>query len=124
MQARGLLKVPDESFDNHPGERNMTMIRTLLLTLALAVGVSACSVMRGQESMREYTSDAGITTSVKTAFAKDPAVAATSIGVETLDGIVQLSGFAKSAEEKSRAETLAKQAKGVKSVRNNIIVRP
>jgi osmotically-inducible protein OsmY len=102
----------------------MVMIRTLLLTLALAMGVSACSVMRGQESVKEYTSDAAITTSVKTAFAKDSTVAATAIGVETLDGIVQLSGFAKSAEEKSRAEVLARQASGVKSVRNNIIVRP
>ena len=102
----------------------MTIIRTLLLTLALAMGVSACSVMRGQETVKEYTSDAAITTSVKTSFAKDPTVAATSIGVETLDGIVQLSGFAKSQEEKTKAEALAKQAKGVKSVRNNIIVRP
>jgi osmotically-inducible protein OsmY len=102
----------------------MMMIRTLLLTLALAMAVSACSVMRGQETVKEYTSDAAITTSVKTSFAKDPTVAATSIGVETMDGIVQLSGFAKSAEEKSRAEVLAKQAKGAKSVRNNIIVRP
>ena len=102
----------------------MTMIRTLLLTLALAMGVSACSVMRGQEGVSEYTSDASITTSIKSKYATDKTVAATSIGVETLDGIVQLSGFAKSAEEKSRAEALAKEAKGVKSVRNNIIVRP
>lgn len=102
----------------------MSMIRTLLLTLALAMSVSACSVMRGQETVKEYISDAAITTAVKTSFAKDSRVAATSIGVETLDGIVQLSGFAKSQEEKTAAEALAKQAKGVKSVRNNIIVRP
>lgn len=102
----------------------MTMIRTLLLTLALATSVSACSIMRGQETMGEYTTDAGITASVKSNFAADSTVAATSIGVETMDGIVQLSGFAKSAEEKSRAEVLARGAKGVKSVRNDIIVRP
>ena len=102
----------------------MTMMRTLLLTIALAMGVSACSVMRGQETMKEYASDASITTAVKAAHARDPAVAATSVGVETMDGIVQLSGFAKTAQEKSRAESLAKEAKGVKSVRNNIIVRP
>ena len=100
------------------------MIRTLLLTIVLAMGLSACSVMRGQESAKEYTSDASITTAIKASYAKDATVAATSIGVETLDGTVQLSGFAKSAEEKSRAEALAKQAKGVKSVRNSIIVRP
>jgi len=102
----------------------MTMIRTVLLTLALATSVSACSVMRGQDTVSEYTTDAGITTSVKTSFATDSIVAATSIGVETMDGIVQLSGFAKSAEEKSRAQVLAQSTKGVKSVRNNIIVRP
>lgn len=101
----------------------MTLIRTLLLTLALSMSVSACSVMRGQESMKEYTSDASITTAIKASYAKDSTVAATAIGVETLDGVVQLSGFAKSAAEKNRAETLAKQAKGVKSVRNDIIVR-
>ena len=100
----------------------MTLIRTLLLTLALSMSVSACSVMRGQESMKEYTSDASLTTAIKASYAKDSTVAATAIGVETLDGVVQLSGFAKSAEEKNRAETLAKQAKGVKSVRNDIIV--
>ena len=100
------------------------MIRTALITAALTLALSACSVMRGQESMGEFTSDAAITTAVKSKFAVDSSVAATSIGVETLDGVVQLSGFAKSAEEKRQAEVIAKQAKGVKSVRNNIIVRP
>jgi hyperosmotically inducible periplasmic protein len=102
----------------------MTVIRTLLLTLALAIGVSACAVIRGQEGVSQYTTDASITTAVKASYAKDPTVAATAIGVETLDGIVQLSGFAKSAAEKSRAEALAKQVEGVKSVRNDVIVRP
>lgn len=100
------------------------MMRTALITAALALTLSACSVMRDQETMKEYTSDAAITTSVKSKMAIDSTVSASAIGVETLDGIVQLSGFAKSAEEKTRAETLAGQAKGVKSVRNNIIVRP
>lgn len=100
------------------------MIRTALITAALVMTVSACSVIKGQESMSDYSSDAAITTAVKSKFAVDSSVAATAIGVETMDGIVQLSGFAKTSEEKTRAETLAKQAKGVKSVRNNIIVRP
>lgn len=98
-------------------------MRTTLVTILLAFALSACSVMRGQESMKEYTSDAAITTAIKSKFATDSSVAATSIGVETLDGVVQLSGFARSTEEKSRAEAIAKDAKGVRSVRNNIIVR-
>ena len=46
-----------------------------------------------------------------------------SISVETLQGVVQLSGFAKSAEEKAMAEKLARDTKGVADVKNNIIVK-
>lgn len=100
------------------------MMRNALVIAALALALSACSVMRGQESAGQYTSDVAITSAIKGKFATDSAVAATSIGVETLQGVVQLSGFAKSAEEKQRAEMIAKQAQGVKSVRNDIIVKP
>jgi hyperosmotically inducible periplasmic protein len=36
---------------------------------------------------------------------------------------VQLSGFAKSSDEKAQAERLARATSGVTSVRNDIIVR-
>ena len=35
-----------------------------------------------------------------------------------------LSGFAKSAAEKSSAETVTRKVEGVKSVRNEIAIRP
>jgi osmotically-inducible protein OsmY len=44
--------------------------------------------------------------------------------VETLNGTVQLSGFAKSAAEKAQAENIARNVKNVKGVRNDIVVRP
>jgi len=44
--------------------------------------------------------------------------------VETLNGTVQLSGFAKSQAEKNQAEALARSAKHVRDVRNSIVVRP
>jgi len=44
--------------------------------------------------------------------------------VETLNGTVQLRGFAKSAAEKSQAENLARAVSGARGVRNDIIVRP
>ena len=47
-----------------------------------------------------------------------------AISVETLNGIVQLSGFAKSAAEKSRADEIARKTPGVKGVDNNIVVKP
>ena len=57
-------------------------------------------------------------------MAADRTVAATSINVETMQGTVQLSGFAKSQAEKDRAAELARSAKGVRNVRNDIVVRP
>jgi osmotically-inducible protein OsmY len=37
---------------------------------------------------------------------------------------VALSGFAKSTNEKSRAEDIARTTKGVRLVHNNLVVRP
>lgn len=85
---------------------------------------SGCAVVRGQETAGSYIDDAAITTAVKVKFAEDKAVAASSISVETLNGTVQLSGFAKSSTEKAQAENLARGVKNVKSVRNDIVVRP
>ncbi len=51
-------------------------------------------------------------------------VDANSISVETLNGVVMLSGFAKSQSERSSAEIVARKVSGVKSVRNEIVVRP
>jgi hyperosmotically inducible protein len=87
------------------------------------VQVTGCAVARDQQTVGSYVDDATITTRVKASFAKDPVVAATSINVETLKGTVQLSGFAKSAAERSTAERLARETEGVKTVRNDIVVR-
>ena len=51
-------------------------------------------------------------------------VAAAAIKVDTLNGEVMLSGFAKSAVEKNTAEQIAMQVKGVKAVKNQIVIRP
>jgi hyperosmotically inducible protein len=85
---------------------------------------SGCSVGRGQQTAGSYVDDAAITTSVKAKMAEDKTVSATSISVETLNGTVQLSGFAKSGAEKMQAENIARGVKNVKSVRNDIVVRP
>ena len=85
---------------------------------------TGCAVTRGQESAGSYIDDAAITTAVKAKFASDKTVAATAISVETLNGTVQLSGFAKSAAEKAQAETIARETKNVRAVRNDIVVRP
>jgi hyperosmotically inducible protein len=90
----------------------------------ITVVTAGCSVARHQQTVGSYVDDAAITTAVKAKMAEDKSVSATSISVETLNGTVQLSGFAKSQTEKSQAEVVARSAKNVRDVRNNIVVRP
>ena len=101
-------------------------IRTSLIALASATALLAlpgCAVTRGQETVGAYIDDAAITTAVKAKFVEDKNVDAAAIKVETLNGTVMLSGFAKSATEKSTAESIARSTKGVKAVRNELAIR-
>jgi osmotically-inducible protein OsmY len=101
--------------------------RSLLIATVAAVamiGAAGCAVTRGQETVGAYIDDATITTQIKSRFVENKSVDAASIKVETLNGTVMLSGFAKNATEKSTAETIARDVNGVKSVRNEIAVRP
>jgi hyperosmotically inducible protein len=101
--------------------------RTTLAAAAMAVAVlttAGCAVSRGQETTGAYIDDATITTQVKSRMLNDPNVAGTSISVETLNGTVMLSGFAKNATEKSAADRIARDVNGVKSVKNEIAIRP
>lgn len=102
-------------------------IRTTLIAAMTAVvllATSGCAVNRGQETVGAYIDDAGITTLIKSRFVENKQVDAASIKVETLNGTVMLSGFAKNATEKNTAEAIARGAKGVKSVKNEIAIRP
>lgn len=98
-------------------------MRKTLATIAVAALLGGCAVAREQQTVGQYVDDTTITSQVKAKFADDGAVAATAIGVETMKGLVQLSGFAKSWAERDRAEALARSVKGVTNVRNDIIVR-
>lgn len=102
--------------------------RTALLAVATSLAaltvLPGCAVTRGQSTVGEYVDDATITTQVKAKFVEAKTVDAASIKVETLNGEVMLSGFAKNATEKSDAERIARDVRGVKNVKNEIAVRP
>lgn len=102
-------------------------IRTTTAAVVTAVSLvlmSGCAVTRDQETVGAYVDDTAITTSIKARFVSNKEVAASAISVETLNGTVMLSGFAKSATERDTAESIARQVKGVKAVRNEIAIRP
>jgi hyperosmotically inducible periplasmic protein len=95
-----------------------------ITAVVLLTAATGCAVHRDQSSTGQYVDDTAITASVKSRFIESKEVAASSIQVETLKGTVQLAGFAKSADEKAAAERIATKVNGVKSVKNDIIVRP
>jgi osmotically-inducible protein OsmY len=109
-------------------KRKIIMKYARAIAFAALAGItiigSGCAVGRGQETVGSYVDDTAITAAVKAKFVEDKTVSASALSVETLNGTVQLSGFAKSAAEKAQAENIARGVKNVKNVRNNIVVRP
>lgn len=107
---------------------NNTLIRSLVTGLFVfgasgAIQAADTHAEANKSAAAQYIDDASITTAIKAKHAEDRVVRVTTIGVETKDGVVQLSGFTPSATEKARAEELARSVKGVKSVRNDIVIR-
>jgi hyperosmotically inducible protein len=102
-------------------------LRTLTATLALSVGIATlstgCANSPTSKSTGEYIDDTAITAKVKTAFVRDPAVSALDVKVDTFKGTVQLNGFVNTADQKARAEQIARTIPGVVGVQNALEVK-
>jgi len=89
----------------------------------LMVAFAACASTSKQESTGEYVDDSVITTKVKSLLAADDFLKSFQIGVETYKGTVQLSGFVNSQKAIDKAIEITRSVKGVKSVKNDLIVK-
>ena len=94
-----------------------------LVILALIATFAACAATRTQESTGEYVDDSVITTKVKALLAEDNFLKSFKISVETYKGTVQLSGTVASQNAVDQAGQIARGVDGVKSVRNDLIVK-
>jgi len=95
----------------------------LVAALAIAVPLASCSSTRTSESTGEYVDSAAITSKVKAALLGDSGLKSFAIEVDTFKDIVQLSGFVNSEQVKARAGEIAGGVSGVRSVRNDLIVK-
>ncbi len=86
-----------------------------LACLLLAAFAVACS--KGPD-------DATITNGVKAKIAADSPALANAVTVTTIEGVVTLTGAVDSDAIKAKVEQSAKSVEGVKSVVNNLIVKP
>jgi hyperosmotically inducible protein len=89
----------------------MKKIATLLLSLAIIASLVSCQ-----------PSDEKINESAKMALAGNSALSGVSASVQ--EGVVTLSGEVETDELKSLAQTTLSEVKGIKTVVNNITVRP
>jgi osmotically-inducible protein OsmY len=94
-----------------------------LFAIATAVAMSGCASTSKSEGTGEYVDDTVITAKVKTAIFEQPGLKSAEINVETFKGIVQLSGFVKSQSDINDAVMVAKNVKGVSSVKNDMRVK-
>lgn len=102
-------------------------ITTPLVALVLGLSFPAlvgCTPTPTRETAGEYIDDTTITTRVKLALADDPTVKAVQVTVETYRGVVQLSGFVDSEAAIRRAAEVARQVPGVRSVKNDLRLKP
>lgn len=90
------------------------MKAALPIVLAVLVGFAGCS--------SQEVDDSTITLKVKSKLAGDSQTSAIRIGVDTVKGVVTLSGTVPSNKEKDEADKVAKSTEGVKRVVNDITV--
>jgi osmotically-inducible protein OsmY len=98
-------------------------ILSFLLCITLVTAFLGCASTPTRESSGEYVDDSAITTRVKAAIFDDPSLKVLQINVETFKGEVQLSGFVDSAQNVRKAGEVARSVRGVKSVKNDLIVK-
>lgn len=93
--------------------------QSLLLVIGLVWLLSGCQAMTGRTAGQNID-DSNTTAAVKARLAQDKVSSLTRIDVDTNDGVVALNGTVESAEQRARAEQIARGVGGVKRVINNL----
>jgi len=103
-------------------KKRSRLISYLVLIMFIAAFV-ACASTSKQEGTGEYVDDSVITAKVKSHLAGDDFLKSFKISVETYKGTVQMSGFVNAQKAVDQAGEIARGVKGVKTVKNNLIVK-
>jgi hyperosmotically inducible periplasmic protein len=101
--------------------KNVT--RTLSLAACLLVAAPLFTGCATERTAGQTVDDASITAKVKSQLLADPQVSGLNVNVTSYEGQVQLSGYVDSTEQRTKAEQIAKNVSGVKSVSNDLIVK-
>jgi hyperosmotically inducible protein len=104
--------------------KQVKTISSIILAAMLATAsVLSCAETPKHEDPGAYFDDSVVTTKVKAAVFNEPSLKSAEINVETLKGVVQLSGFVRSEADIKKAVEVASRVKGVTSVKNDMRVK-
>jgi osmotically-inducible protein OsmY len=103
--------------------RPTSLIRVFATVAMIGTFAGCTSSSRTSETTGEYADDAAITAKVKAAILAEPGLESLQIGVETYKDVVELSGFVDSNQVKTHAGNVAAGVHGVRSVRNELVVK-
>ncbi len=103
-------------------------LKTLGLILSLGAlplvgGLAGCAGDRYTQSTGEHIDDKAKSSRVRSSLASDTQYKYGDVHVQTFKGVVQLSGFVNSRDQKNRAAELARRVEGIRDVENNITVK-
>jgi len=93
-----------------------------LVTLLICV-LNGCQTIKEKASGPEFEK-AKLTAMIKAQLAREDQATLQAVTVDVDNGVVKLKGNVSSAEKKAKAEEIAKKVDGVKSVVNNLEVKP
>lgn len=103
--------------------RGKPLFAAALALAVMSATLIACTSTPTSQSTGEYIDDSAITTKVKAELLGDSGLRSFDISVETYDRVVQLSGFVNSQAVRARAGQIAAGVAGVRSVRNDLVVK-
>lgn len=95
---------------------------TIVAAILTAAALAGCQTATGRTA-GTYIDDGSTTAAVKSKLVADRPANLTSVGVETLNGMVYLTGVVETPEQRMRAEQLVWDVRGVRQVVNNIQVQ-
>ena len=97
------------------------MVALSLLSAPLMFS-TGCAVTGGRETASQYAKDKEIAARIKSQLYADPLTKGTEIEVQSLKGVVQLSGFVDNQAARNRAEQIAAATPGVVQVYNSLLL--
>jgi translation elongation factor EF-1beta len=104
-------------------QRSVDMSKIFALVILLICILNGCQTIREKASGPEFEK-AKLTAIIKAQLAREDQATLQAVTVDVDDGVVKLKGTVSSAEKKAKAEEITRKVSGVKSVVNNLEVKP